>query len=169
MPNGKKAAPPAQEAVVAPKELTPKQKLFVEHYLVTRNATKAAREAGYTGSDKAVQVSGSRLLSNPIVKAAVEKGFDEIKERVKFSHEDVLGWLEQIRLRCMEAEPVLDRQGHRTGEYKFDANGALRASELMGRHFGMWKKEQDDGSGKGKGARGSHFDTVRAALSRVKR
>jgi hypothetical protein len=53
--------------------LTNKQRLFVEYYLQTWNASEAARRAGY--SEKTAHSQGPRLLEN------VEIG-DEIKARV---------------------------------------------------------------------------------------
>lgn len=58
------------------KDLSPKQLSFVEHYLACGfNASEAARRAGY--SAKTAQEQGSRLLSNVIVKALVEKRLGE--------------------------------------------------------------------------------------------
>lgn len=51
-------------------KLTPKQQRFVELYVVDPNATKAAREAGY--SAKTSEVQGCRLLKNVQVAKAIE-------------------------------------------------------------------------------------------------
>lgn len=50
--------------------LNARQQRFVEAY--EGNATEAARQAGYTGSDGALSVQASRLLSNPNVAAALK-------------------------------------------------------------------------------------------------
>jgi phage terminase small subunit len=43
----------------------------------------------------------------------------------------------------MQHAPVLDREGNPTGDYRFDAAGANRALELLGRRLRMWDdKEQ---------------------------
>lgn len=54
-------------------KLTMKQKLFGEYYLEFRgNATKAAREAGYSARNyKVLQRMGSENLSKPLVKAYI--------------------------------------------------------------------------------------------------
>ena len=44
--------------------LTPKQKLFVIHYAITRNGVEAVRLAGYKGTYESMKVEASRLLSN---------------------------------------------------------------------------------------------------------
>ena len=56
---------------MAAKGISPKQRLFVDEYLVDLNATKAAERAGY--SDKSSQVTGSRLLANAMVQAEIQK------------------------------------------------------------------------------------------------
>lgn len=48
-----------------------RQKLFVKHYLIDPNATKAAIAAGY--SEKTARKIGSRLLTNVDVKAELEQ------------------------------------------------------------------------------------------------
>lgn len=50
------------------------QRLFVEHYLISFNATDAATKAGYSNPDKA----GSRLLKNQKVAAAVEEALSKL-------------------------------------------------------------------------------------------
>jgi len=52
------------------KELTFREKRFVELY--DGNGTKAARDAGYKGSDNVLGVSANRLLRNPKIKSAIE-------------------------------------------------------------------------------------------------
>ena len=46
----------------------------------------------------------------------------------------------------MTSEVVLDSKGKPTGEYRFNAHGALKGLELIGKHLGMW-----DGEGKEEG------------------
>lgn len=44
--------------------------------------------------------------------------------------------------RCMQAEPVLDREGNETGEWKFDSAGATRSLHLLGSELGMFKPQE---------------------------
>ena len=41
--------------------------------------------------------------------------------------------------RCMQAEPVLDKEGSPTGEYNFDATGANQALKMLGDTMGLFK------------------------------
>lgn len=71
---------------------------------------------------------------NSIIKNGLDRGW-------------VISRLMTITERCMQAEPVLDREGNETGEYKFDSSGANKALELLGKTLRMWDgkdKEQDN-------------------------
>lgn len=60
----------------------------------------------------------------------------------------VISRLMSVTERCMQAEPVMDKNGEPTGEYKFDSSGANRALELLGKTMRMFDaketSKQDD-------------------------
>lgn len=116
--------------------LTVKQKLFVEYYLVDRNATQAAIKAGY--KSKAAASMGAENLRKPQIAEHIEKRMSEVAKKIGITQEKVLEALWSIAQRCLQAEPVLDREGNPTGEYKFDASGANKSLELVGRHLKMF-------------------------------
>ena len=60
-------------------ELTPKQRLFVEEFLVDLNATKAAARAGY--SPKTARSQGQRLLTNVDIADAIREAMASRSER----------------------------------------------------------------------------------------
>lgn len=68
--------------------LTPRQEKFVGEYLIDLNATQAAIRSGY--SAKTATVTGSRLLANVNVAAAVEKGRAKMAKRAEIDQEWVL-------------------------------------------------------------------------------
>ncbi len=70
------------------KELTTRQALFVQEYLVDGNATQAATRAGY--SPNTANEQGARLLANVSVAAAVEAAMIERAERTKITQDRVL-------------------------------------------------------------------------------
>jgi phage terminase small subunit len=55
----------------------------------------------------------------------------------------VISNLMTITERCMQSEPVLDKQGNETGEYAFDSGGAIRALQLLGQELGMFKPRDE--------------------------
>lgn len=73
--------------------LTTKQRVFVEVYLSNGfNAGAAAREAGYSGDDRALRVIGAKNLVKPNVRAVVE---DRLKEH-KLTADEVLARLAEM-------------------------------------------------------------------------
>jgi phage terminase small subunit len=122
-------------------ELTPKQKIFVQHYCITFNARKSALAAGYSADT--VDQTASRLLKYPHVKKYVEGQMSEAAEKLGITKEMVLDALWSNAQRCRQAEQVTDKEGNPIGEYKFDSGGANKALELVGRHLQMFidKKE----------------------------
>ena len=118
------------------KSLPPKQRRFVEEYLVDLNARQAAIRARY--SERTAQEQGSRLLSKAKVQTAVAKAMAERSRRTKITADYVLAGLQEIAERSMQRVPVLDRLGNETGQWTFKAGAATRAFELMGKHLGMF-------------------------------
>ena len=116
--------------------LTAKQERFCAEYAVDLNATQAAIRAGY--SPKTAKAQGSRLLTNADVKARVEADNAARAAKLALSADWVVEKLKQNVERAMQAEPVYDREGNKTGEYTYQgavANGALN---LLGKHIGMF-------------------------------
>ena len=54
-------------------KLTDKQELFVVWYVRLLNATRAAERAGYEGDTNTLGVTGHDLLSNPKIRAEIDK------------------------------------------------------------------------------------------------
>lgn len=117
--------------------LTAKQQAFVDNYLIDLNATQAAIRAGY--SEKTAYAIGEENLRKPEIKEAVDKALSERSERVKLDAQWVIERLKMISDRCVQGEPVLDREGNPTGEWKFDSSGANKSTELIGKHLGMFR------------------------------
>ena len=68
--------------------LTPKQRKFVEEYLIDLNATQAAIRAGYSADTAHVQ--GPRLLENVRVRSLLEASLKERSARTKITADKVL-------------------------------------------------------------------------------
>ena len=123
-------------------KLTDRQEEFVRQYLVDLNATQAAIRAGY--SDKGASVQGTRLLANAKIAARVRELRAKRAEKLELDAEWVLRRLMQISDRAMQQEPVMTwdaetRQMVESGDYQFDSQGANKATELIGKHLGMFK------------------------------
>lgn len=81
----KRSQPPRLITTTTP--LTPKQQRFVVAYLVDRNATKAAKIAGY--APRSARVTGCRLLAKANVHAAVDRAQADWIDRTKITAERV--------------------------------------------------------------------------------
>ena len=127
-------------------DLGPRQKRFVEEYLLDLNAKQAAIRAGY--SPKTADVQGSRLLSHVKVQCAVSEAIDRRATKVGIDQEWVLSRLALVVERCLQHEPVRDRegnpaviktpQGQLAAAYTFQPGAATRALELLGKHVGLF-------------------------------
>ncbi len=119
-------------------KLTPKQQRFVEEYLIDLNATQAAVRAGY--SQRTANEQGYENLTKPHIAAAISEAQQRRSERTEITQDWVLERLVAVAERTMQAEPVRDTQGNQTGDYTFQAAGANRALELIGKHLGMFEE-----------------------------
>lgn len=74
--------------VIAEKKLTPKQKRFVDEYLIDLNATQAAIRAGY--SPKTANEQGARLLANVSIAQTIQKAMQDREQRTEITQDRVL-------------------------------------------------------------------------------
>lgn len=129
------------------KKLTPKQQAFVAEYLVDLNATQAAVRAGY--SEKTANEQGARLLANVSVADAIALAQAERARRTEISQDYVLGNLVEVTERCLQRRPVCGALGVQVADedgnsvWTFNAQGANKALELIGKHLGMFKERME--------------------------
>ena len=101
------------------KGLTPKQKRFVDEYLIDLNATAAAGRAGYKDPNK-----GRQLVTKSNIAALIEKRQADRMKRTEITQEYVLNSLKSVADRCM-------------GE-RLDSSGANKSLELLGKHLKLF-------------------------------
>lgn len=116
--------------------LTDKQQRFVAEYLIDLNATQAAIRAGY--SEKTARQIGEQNLSKLDIASAIQAAIKKRAERTQVDADYVLRTIVDTIERCKQAEPVRDREGEATGEYKFDAGAVLKGAELLGKHLKLF-------------------------------
>jgi phage terminase small subunit len=105
--------------------LDPQQQLAVSLYLKCMNKTQAAQDAGY---------SSPSVFNHPLVKKAIAEQLSIRAERLRIGADWVLMQAVNVFDRCMQNEPVFDKDGEPTGKYKFDASNAIKALSLVGKH-----------------------------------
>ena len=91
-------------------DFTPKQVAFMRSWLICRDGTKAAIEAGYAKGS--AHVTGSRLLSNAKIKAALEEVDRRIAKRQQVSAEEVIEVYKAIATANMFDFITYDADGH---------------------------------------------------------
>lgn len=108
-----------------------------------RNASAAFRmlHPDYT-SAKSIKVKVSNILKKPGVADYMAYATEHRKNPTIVTREYVLMRLRHVADRAMSAEPVLDKDGQPTGEYKSDFPAANKALELLGKQLGMFKDNQ---------------------------
>jgi phage terminase small subunit len=121
--------------------LNARQQLFVAHYLKHKNATEAAKAAGY--SAKSAYSTSSRMLENAEIKAAIQEKVQNLVDKLGIGPEYVLNSLKEVAERCKQGIPVeefdpVSKQMVKTGEWKFEHQGANKALELIGKFQKMW-------------------------------
>lgn len=96
-----------------------RQKAFSEHYVVCRNATQAARLAGY--SERYAGTNADKLLKNTNVQATIAALTEQISSvRIADAKERHEFWTSVMR-------------GHEEGFKGLEMKDRLKASELLGR------------------------------------
>jgi phage terminase small subunit len=123
--------------------LMPREEAFAQEYVVDYSAKDAAIRAGY--KENSAGKTANKLLKKERVQRRIDELQAERQERTRVTADWVRDKLVQNVEKAMQAEPVLDREGNETGEYKYQGSVANKALELLGRDIGMFQKE--DGAG----------------------
>jgi len=145
------------------RQLSKKQKRFVEEYLIDLNATQAAIRAGYKKSEY-TDTNANKLLENTRIAEEIEKAMAERSRRTGINQDRVLQ--EIAKLAFVNIADVIDvntgavKEGatdedlaciqsikYKTSETSngFSVEREVKIAdkkanlELLGRHLGMWK------------------------------
>lgn len=116
--------------------LEPWQQHFVDAYVEHAHAPNATAAFRLARPDISNPGEGSvRVMAKPEVRLAIEERLTRKREHSEVNEAWILSRLQLIAERCME--PLYDADGtiRRTVT---DATNAVRALELLGKHFAMW-------------------------------
>lgn len=141
-----------------------KHESFCQHYIIDFNAAEAARQTGY--SVKTARTIGSKLLTNVDIQDRVQALIAERNEKVEITQQEVLKDLRQVKDRCMQSTPMMvwdhglkqyvpktvvieDEDGEQViaTVYQFDAHNAVKALDLLGKHTGIYDKDNKQKTG----------------------
>ena len=124
----------------------PRHEKFCELVVSGIRPSAAYTSIGYSagGADQAA----SRLLKRDDIRARVSELSNAAQqsavERCSLTRSWVIESLKSVAQRCMQVEPVIDGNGRTVGVFKFNAAGATRALELLGREVGMFVERTQD-------------------------
>lgn len=118
------------------KKLSRKAHKAVENIIAEPNIsqTEAGIKAGF--SKKSAAGTVSEILKNPQAQALIDEANKKSLELAAYSRAQWLKDIHEVKNRCMQAEPVMEKvEGEwvETGEFKFDSFGALKALEMIGK------------------------------------
>lgn len=142
-------------------DLTPKQLLFCQYYLINLNASDAARKAGY--SEDSAPAIGNENLIKPLIQNHIKKLQAERSKRCEVSADDVLNELKKMGFSDLanyvnddyKLKPLSEikdysasiqsiQRDENHGEFgtnvsvKFKLHDKLRALENIAKHIGFY-------------------------------
>lgn len=124
--------------------MTAKQMRFCDEYLIDLNATQAAIRAGY--SKKTAGVMAAENLTKPIIKEFIEQRMAEKEAALIADQNEVLKYLTKVLRGESQSEVVVvENIGDfmseaRTMKKAPDEKERLRAAELLGKRYGLYKE-----------------------------
>ena len=117
-----------------------KQKRFCDEYLVDCNATQAAIRAGY--SARTANEQAARLLANVSIKAYIDEKMERLHNERTADAQEGLEYLTAV-MRGQQTEQTLISIGdgvQKIGNIEVGARDRLKAAELIGKRFGLFKE-----------------------------
>ncbi len=132
------------------KNLTAKQKRFVEEFLIDLNGTQAAIRAGY--AEKGAEKQAFRMSRNVRVQAAIQKAQEQRAQRTEINQDFVAKELKRNYEHCsrrfvrlgknQEQLKVMNENGQWESDLYFDIANSLRLLEMMARHTGFYDADK---------------------------
>lgn len=125
--------------------MTDKQKRFCDEYLIDCNATQAAIRAGY--SPKTAYSIGEENLKKPELKTYIDERLEQLHSEKTADAQEVLEYLTSV-MRGERKEQTLVLCGDGMQEIQdidVSAKDRIKAAELIGKRYGMFKDAVDLG------------------------
>lgn len=122
-----------------------KQRKFADEYLIDCNATQAAIRVGY--NEKTAYSQGQRMLKNVEVKAYIDEQLERLHNEKTADAQEVLEYLTAV-MRGQHREQTLQLVGdgvQTITDIDVSARERLKAAELIGKRYGMFKDNLDVG------------------------
>lgn len=130
--------------------MTEKQKRFADEYLIDCNATRAYKAAyPKVKKDEAARVNASKLLTKANIRAYIDEQLEKIHDKNTADAKEVMEYLTSVMRGESESEMVVV-EGAGEGQSKArkimkapEERDRLRAAELLGKRFGLFRDKLD--------------------------
>lgn len=128
-------------------KLTLKQQRFADEYIISGNATEAAVKAGY--SKKTANRIATENLSKLVIRTYIDEKLKELSNKMVADQQEVLEYLTSVlRGESSSEVVVIEGQGEGVSRAKPiqkapDERERLKAAELLGKRYGMFKDTMD--------------------------
>lgn len=128
-------------------KLTLKQKKFADEYIISGNATDAAKKAGY--SKKTAFTIATENLKKPYIKQYIDQRIKELDDKKIAKQEEVLQYLTSVlRGESESAIVVVEGCGDgyseaRTVKKTPDEKERLKAAELLGKRYRIFSEKSE--------------------------
>lgn len=127
-------------------KLTPKQQRFCDEYLIDLNATQAAIRAGY--SERSARQIADSNMSKHDIKEYIEKRMAEKESKLIADQDEVLKYLTSVmRGESQSSVVVIESVGTMSAAREMqkapDEKERLKAAELLGKRYGIYKENMD--------------------------
>lgn len=128
--------------------LTPKQRIFCNEYLIDMNATRAYKKA-YPNikNDATARVNGSKLLANTNIKQYIEEQLKKIENKSIADATEVMKYLSSV-MRGEIREEVIMTRGVGEGvsviekvKKEVSPKDRNKAAELLGKRYAMFTEK----------------------------
>jgi len=122
-------------------KLTPKQETYCQERFVNKLSQRQAYKKAFDAknmNDNTIDRRAFELEQNGKIKAREKELNDKVLNKNLVTKEYVIEALMEVAERCMQKVPVLDTQGEPTGEWKFEAAGANKSLELLGKTIALF-------------------------------
>lgn len=127
--------------------MTEKQKRFADEYIIDLNGTRAYK-AAYPSvkSDRAAGANAARLLGIASIKSYVDERLAEIRSKKTAEATEVMEYLTSVMRGESTADVVVvDGDGAKIINKNPDEKERLKAAELLGKRFGLFRENVEIG------------------------
>jgi phage terminase small subunit len=125
-------------------KLTPKQKRFVEEFVIDNNAAQAAIRAGY--SPKTARAIAAQNLTKLNIQSAIAEKQRIISEKAEY---DAVAWRKDMLAykRTLEQTVLLGESDEGAVESFTDATNLMKCMDMLGKHLGAYNKDESEKDG----------------------